>query len=324
MYLRVAVNRERHEAKNFAAAGICPVWQKPAGLYGYNALELRPMTLTHEHSDTWLTVVLCTFALLLVVDALYGQLPDQSASAPTATQPANSDAPQVSGWPPNPPAAAQRVDHRRMMVQTQIAQPEDSRQPVRSQTVLDAMLAVPRHAFVPDDLQAQAYEDFPLPIGHGQTISQPYIVALMTEALELKPDSKVLEIGTGSGYQAAVLAHLTPHVYSIEIIEELARRARQALDRQGYTTVQTRSGDGYFGWKDAAPFDAIIVTAAAGHVPGPLWEQLAPGGRMVIPIGGAYEVQRLVLLHKQPDGSRRSHTITAVRFVPMTGRIQLD
>ncbi|HWP41573.1 MAG TPA: protein-L-isoaspartate O-methyltransferase, partial [Tepidisphaeraceae bacterium] len=144
------------------------------------------------------------------------------------------------------------------------------------------------------------------------------------EKLQLTPQSKVLEIGTGSGYQAAVLAHLTPHVYSIEIIQALAETARAALDAQGYKTVQTRRGDGYYGWEQAAPFDAIIVTAAAGHVPPPLWQQLAPGGRMVIPIGGPYEVQRLVVLTKQPDGSRKSQTVTAVRFVPMTGQIQRE
>jgi protein-L-isoaspartate(D-aspartate) O-methyltransferase len=246
-----------------------------------------------------------------------GKVPRVSTQVTQTTQPDRD-----IDWPPKPRDADQRTDQRRDMVRRQIEQPSDARDAVRDTAVLEAMRQVPRHAFVHKDMLRRAYDDSPLPIGHGQTISQPYIVAVMTERLGLNANSKVLEIGTGSGYQAAVLAHLTPHVYSIEIIEALEKRARNALDGQGYKTVQTRAGDGYFGWPEAAPFDAIIVTAAAGHIPGPLWEQLAPGGRMVIPIGGVYEVQRLVVLSKQPDGKRRSETIMAVRFVPMTGRAQ--
>lgn len=246
-----------------------------------------------------------------------------SIALASTTKPAGTS--QLSdGWPPRPDAAVRYKTEREQMVRTQIAQPSDGRDAVHDPSVLDAMRAAPRHAFVAENQIAEAHQDSPLPIGHGQTISQPYIVALMTEQLNLKPDSKVLEVGTGSGYQAAVLAHLTPHVYSIEIIEPLAERARQVLDKQGYSTVQTQRADGYYGWKAHAPFDAIIVTAAAGHVPGPLWEQLAPGGRMVIPIGGAYEVQRLVVLSKQPDGTRKSQTVTAVRFVPMTGQVRRE
>ena len=206
------------------------------------------------------------------------------------------------------------------MVERQLARPRDRRAPITSKAVLDAMRAVPRHAFVPPNVRSRAYDDTPLPIGHGQTISQPYIVALMTQLLELAPEAKpkVLEIGTGSGYQAAVLAHLTPDVYSIEIIDALARRADGDLQAQGYERVKRRSGDGYHGWAEKGPFDAIIVTCASGHLPPPLWAQLKPGGRIVIPIGGPYEVQRLVLLTKPPDGTRRSRTITSVRFVPMT------
>ena len=222
-------------------------------------------------------------------------------------------------WLKGSPAAGELVAERERMVRETIEVPSDGRSRVAHSGVLDAMRAVPRHAFVPDDQRPRAYADSPLPIGHGQTISQPYIVALMTELLELTPQSKVLEIGTGSGYQAAVLAHLTPSVYSIEIIMPLAERAGRTLRDQGYSEVRFRQGDGYFGWKEEAPFDAIIVTCAAGHLPPPLWEQLKPGGRIVIPIGGPFEVQRLVVVTKTPDGQRQSKTVTSVSFVPMTG-----
>lgn len=206
------------------------------------------------------------------------------------------------------------------MVRTQMARPPTHRSPVKNDAVLDAMRSVPRHAFVPPSHQKRAYDDTPLPIGHGQTISQPYMVAAMTELLEIGPESKVLEIGTGSGYQAAVLAHLTPHVYTIEIIEPLATRSVQTLVECGYDSVKTRHADGYFGWESEAPFDAIIVTCAAGHLPPPLWDQLRPGGRIVIPIGSPFSVQRLVVVEKAEDGKRRSETVMGVRFVPMTGQ----
>ena len=231
-----------------------------------------------------------------------------------------SDAPRP--WPPRPPAGGERVGERRGMVRRQMAQPPDGRQPVTSQRVLAAMAAAPRHVFVPPARAHLAYADSPLPIGEGQTISQPYIVAIMTELLRLTPQSRVLEIGTGSAYQAAVLAHLTPHVYSMEIIEPLARKARATLDAQGYRTVRTRHADGYFGWPEAGPFDAIIVTCAAGHLPPPLWEQLKPGGRIVIPIGSRFGVQRLVQITRTEEGKRRSRAVMGVRFVPMTGRAQ--
>ena len=236
-------------------------------------------------------------------------------------KPADEAAPAPAPAPgqPAPPGSSERADERAAMVERQLARP-DRRAPITNKAVLDAMRAVPRHAFVPPNVRSRAYDDTPLPIGHGQTISQPYIVALMTQLLELAPEAKpkVLEIGTGSGYQAAVLAHLTPDVYSIEIIDALARRADGDLQAQGYERVKRRSGDGYHGWAEKGPFDAIIVTCASGHLPPPLWAQLKPGGRIVIPIGGPYELQRLVLLTKQPDGTRRSRTITSVRFVPMT------
>jgi protein-L-isoaspartate(D-aspartate) O-methyltransferase len=214
-------------------------------------------------------------------------------------------------------AADDRSAERLKMVESQIATPADSRRPVKDPRVLAALREIPRHLFVPPAMRPLAYADSPLPIGSGQTISQPYIVGVMTEELALSPNAKVLEIGTGSGYQAAVLARLTPRVFSIEILKELAERASETLRSTGIETARIKHGDGYYGWPEEAPFDAIIVTCAAGHLPPPLWNQLAPGGRIIIPIGGAYDVQRLVLLEKTPDGQRRSRAVTEVRFVPM-------
>ncbi len=186
--------------------------------------------------------------------------------------------------------------------------------------VLSALNEVRRHEFVPRNARDEAYANHPLPIGHGQTISQPYIVALMTDLVEPKEDDVVLEIGTGSGYQAAVLAKLVKKVYSIEIIEPLAKSVSERLDRLGYGNVETRLGDGYYGWEEHAPFDAIVVTAAASHVPPPLIQQLKPGGRMVIPVGGRFMLQYLLLIEKNNDGEIITRQITAVRFVPLTGR----
>lgn len=205
------------------------------------------------------------------------------------------------------------IEARERMVRTQI-----EARGVRDPNVLAALRRVPRHRFVPLNLVEKAYDDTPLPIGYGQTISQPYIVAYMTEALQLKRGERVLEIGTGSGYQAAVLAEITPHVYSIEIIPELADRARRTLDETGYYHVKTRTGDGYYGWAEESPFDAIIVTAAAGHVPPPLLNQLKAGGRIIIPLGGPYEVQMLTLVEKIQDGTFRTTQLLPVRFVPFT------
>jgi protein-L-isoaspartate(D-aspartate) O-methyltransferase len=237
--------------------------------------------------------------------------------------PAFADADPGPWHPPRPTARGERVAERNRMVATQF---DDVGRDVVSigAAVREAMRAVPRHVFVPGSLQKNAYDDTPLPIGHGQTISQPYIVAAMTELLGVTPQTKVLEIGTGSGYQTAVLAQLTPHVYSVEILEPLATRAERTLRAQGYDAPQLRQGDGYFGWPEAAPFDAILVTCAAGHLPAPLWEQLAPGGRVVIPIGGVFSVQRLVVIEKDEQGGRHSRTIMSVSFVPMTGRVRGD
>jgi protein-L-isoaspartate(D-aspartate) O-methyltransferase len=182
--------------------------------------------------------------------------------------------------------------------------------------VLTAMRKVPRHEFVPADVRARAYEDSPLPIGHDQTISQPYVVAVMTDLAELGPRSRVLEIGTGSGYQAAVLAEVAGEVYTIEILAPLARRAEETLERLGYGAVHVRHGDGYRGWPEAAPFDAIVVTAAAPKVPPALLAQLAEGGRLVMPVGD--RAQRLEV-HRRTGGAIEVKTVFPVRFVPLTG-----
>ncbi|MFN2432695.1 MAG: protein-L-isoaspartate(D-aspartate) O-methyltransferase [Gemmatimonadota bacterium] len=214
------------------------------------------------------------------------------------------------------PAATgdERAAERSRMVEEQIAE-----RGVDDRGVLDALGTVPRHRFVPERLADLAYADRPLPIGHGQTISQPYIVAFMTETLELEPSDRVLEVGTGSGYQAAVAGELADSVYTIEIVEPLAASAAERLRALGYGNVVTRQGDGYFGWEEHAPFDAVIVTAAAGHVPPPLVEQLRPGGRMVIPVGGAFQLQHLVLVSKAEDGTVTTRNLLPVRFVPLLG-----
>ena len=186
--------------------------------------------------------------------------------------------------------------------------------------VLTAMNTVERHRLVPADQRRFAYENRPLPIGYSQTISQPYIVALMTQLVRPDASDVVLEVGTGSGYQAAILAELVGHVYSIEIIEALATRARKDLDALGYENITTRLGDGYYGWEEHGPFDAIVVTAAASHVPPPLIKQLKPGGRMVIPVGSHFMTQDMLLLEKTPDGGIITRQYGAVRFVPLTGK----
>jgi len=185
--------------------------------------------------------------------------------------------------------------------------------------VLDVLGELPRHLFVPPELRGSAYDNRPLPIGHGQTISQPYIVALMTDLLQPQPDDVVLEIGTGSGYQAAVLAELVRAVYTIEIIEPLGVQARERFAALGHDNIETRIADGYYGWPEHAPFDSIIVTAAAAQIPPPLIQQLKPGGRMVIPVGSAFFAQTLMLVEKDDDGTVRSREILPVRFVPLTG-----
>ncbi|HEX5795726.1 MAG TPA: protein-L-isoaspartate(D-aspartate) O-methyltransferase [Geminicoccaceae bacterium] len=184
--------------------------------------------------------------------------------------------------------------------------------------VLAVMAEVPRHEFVPEDQREYAYDDRPLPIGYGQTISQPFIVALMTDMAEVGPDDVVLEVGTGSGYQAAVLAKLVDEVHTIEIVPGLAETAGERLERQGFANVETYQGDGYYGIEEEAPFDAIVVTAAASHVPPPLIAQLKPGGRMIIPVGGGFSLQHLMLIEKDADGRVHSRQTLPVAFVPLT------
>jgi protein-L-isoaspartate(D-aspartate) O-methyltransferase len=196
----------------------------------------------------------------------------------------------------------------------------NSRYGITNALVLAAMGKVPRHEFVPEPVRFKAYQQHPVPIGYGQPISEPYVVAFMTEKLELKRTDRVLEIGTGSGYQAAVLAELTAQVYTIEIIKGLASRAASTLQRLGYTNVYTRAGDGYKGWSEAAPFDAIIVTCSPSNVPQPLIDQLKDGGRMIIPVGPRLR-QQLVLLCKH-DGKLDSQAVMPIHFVPMTGQAQ--
>lgn len=189
-----------------------------------------------------------------------------------------------------------------------------------SEQVYAAIGKVPRHEFVPADMKPHAYLNSPLPIGHEQTISQPYIVALMTDLAHVDKDSIVLEVGTGSGYQAAVLAELVRHVYTIEIVEALGVSARKNLQRLGYENVTVQIGDGYHGWQEHAPFDAILVTAAAEHIPAPLLEQLKPGGRLVIPVGRNFSTQALTLVEKKNDGNIVQHEVLPVGFVPLTGK----
>ncbi|HYK42679.1 MAG TPA: protein-L-isoaspartate(D-aspartate) O-methyltransferase [Thermoanaerobaculia bacterium] len=233
-----------------------------------------------------------------------------AAFVPAGCRPRESGKAAVTPAPEEPDAVA-----RAKMVETQIAA-----RGVRNPRVLAAMREVPRHLFVDDSQRSRAYDDGPLPIGGRQTISQPYIVALMSELLDLTPNERVLEIGTGSGYQSAVLSRLAGHVYSIEIIPELAKQSAERLQRLGFTNITVREGDGYRGWPEHAPFDGIIVTAAPERIPQPLLDQLAPNGRMVIPVGGFF--QELKVFKKDANGRITEQDIIPVRFVPMTGEIE--
>lgn len=185
--------------------------------------------------------------------------------------------------------------------------------------IMQVLTQLPRHQFVPARLRDQAYENRPLPIGHGQTISQPYIVAIMSDLLEPRPDQRALEIGSGSGYQAAVLSRLVSQVYTMEIVEPLGLQAKARLRELGYGNIEVKIADGYFGWAEHAPFDIIIVTAAASHIPPPLVRQLKPGGRMIIPVGSRFMTQQLLLVTKDRQGSLQVQQVLPVRFVPLTG-----
>jgi protein-L-isoaspartate(D-aspartate) O-methyltransferase len=214
--------------------------------------------------------------------------------------------------------AARRADMVAEIAATARATGSETGRPTFAPGVMAAMGKVQRHLLVPAEQVRYAYENRPLPIGHGQTISQPYIVALMTDLTDPKPTDVVLEVGTGSGYQAAVLAELVAKVYTIEIVEPVGRQGAEGLAKLGYRNVFTRIGDGYNGWPEAAPFDSIVVTAAAPSVPQPLVDQLKPGGRLVIPVGGQWDVQQLLLIEKKADGATTSRRTIPVRFVPLT------
>lgn len=218
--------------------------------------------------------------------------------------------PNASGWP-HPRSEERLHDRKRMVRQIEHFYGLDDKK------VLDAMLNVPRHWFVPDSQQYAAYFDGPLQIGHGQTISQPFIVAYMTALLELDANDIVLEVGTGSGYQAAILSEFTPHIFSIEILKPLADEAATRLQKHGYHTIHVKCGDGYQGWPEYAPFDAIIVTCAPDQIPSPLLEQLAPDGRIVIPVGDQWGIQELLLVTKDTQGNITKQSMMPVRFVPL-------
>jgi len=211
---------------------------------------------------------------------------------------------------------------RAAMVKNQIADPPDYREPVTDRNIISAMLSVPRHKFVKPGQVSRAYGDYPLPIGYGQTISQPYIVALMTELLDIKPTHKVLEVGTGSGYQAAILSCLVKKVYTVEIVESLGRQASERLKKHNYDNVRVKIADGYYGWGENAPYDRIIVTCAATLVPPPLLQQLRPGGKMCIPVGSQYAVQYLTMVEKSEKGEIRMKKKLPVRFVPLTRQLR--
>jgi protein-L-isoaspartate(D-aspartate) O-methyltransferase len=262
--------------------------------------------VTEPHPSTLIKLA----AGLLLLALLAGCAGSDSTPAPSPTGPSVSPAATPAAAAATPAAAFQR--QRQQMVERQI-----EGRGITDEAVLEALATVPRHAFVPADYQSQAYNDHPLPIGYGQTISQPYIVALMTELVDLQPGERVLEIGTGSGYQAAVLAQVTDQVYTIEIVPELARRAQQTFEQLGYDQIEAKQGDGYWGWEEHAPFDAIVVTAAPDHVPQPLVNQLADGGKMVIPIGPPGGYQSLWILERQGEQITRRNW-GGVRFVPFT------
>lgn len=256
--------------------------------------------------------VVTAITSMLILTVLFAcSAPSIDTTAGTSPTPSATPAPQSTlAITPREDSFAEQ---RRKMVEQQI-----EARGINNPRVLEAMQSVPRHEFVPAQQIPQAYQDHPLPIGYGQTISQPYIVALMTEKLDLEPGDKVLEIGTGSGYQAAVLAEITDQVYTVEIIPELAERAAKTLQETGYTEVKTLDADGYYGWEEHAPYDAIVVTAAPDHVPRPLIQQLKDGGRLVIPVGPPGGYQTLWQLTKQGDDVT-TRNLGGVRFVPFTG-----
>jgi protein-L-isoaspartate(D-aspartate) O-methyltransferase len=287
-------------------------------------VSLQPWWRRKYRKWAWISVAGILFIGALIASSFLSHWPsslgrrallyatEQTASLTSAEETAEE---KILEW--SKPRFEERREERERMVQAQIAA-----RGIEDEAVLAAMRSVPRQLFVPSEQSQRAYADSPLPIGHGQTISQPFIVAYMTEWLEIEPGDRILEIGTGSGYQAAVLSELTPYVYTIEIIENLGEQAIERFESLGYETIQAKIADGYFGWSEVAPFDGIIVTCAAGHIPPPLLDQMNPGGRMIIPVGGVYDVQYLVLVTKDDQGEIYSETLLPVRFVPMTGWAQ--
>ncbi len=280
------------------AHGLNVAGHRPGGVQGRNPIRMR--------AGTRVGVILTAVLALLTACTGAGIPASPTPSMPSAI-PSSTPAPREED--------SEFAQQREQMVVKTI-----KNRGVTDEDVLEAMENVPRHLFVPEDQRDAAYGDYPLPIGFGQTISQPYIVALMTELLEPESGDKILEVGTGSGYQAAVLAELPGvEVYTIEIIPQLAEKAQETLERQGYANVHCKQGDGYYGWPEHAPFDGIIVTAAPDHVPPPLREQLAVGGRMVIPIGPRGGYQTLWQFVKEPDGELNAYNKGGVAFVPFTG-----
>jgi protein-L-isoaspartate(D-aspartate) O-methyltransferase len=264
----------------------------------------------NENKEMKIVISLISLVLLLTGCQAQIQLTPVETPSPSPVPASASSLPETCLFNQDDPYREQRLDMVRNTIE---------RRGVQDPKVLKAMSCVPRHEFVLSEYLERAYGDHPLPIGYGQTISQPYIVAWMTELIELKPGEKVLEIGTGSGYQAAVLAELGDlEIYSIEIVPELVENAALQLDRLGYSDVRVRQGDGYYGWQEEAPFDAIIVTAAPNHLPGPLAAQLAEGGRLVIPIGPQGSFQTLWVWVNE-DGDLKAFNMGLVSFVPLTG-----
>jgi protein-L-isoaspartate(D-aspartate) O-methyltransferase len=259
----------------------------------------------------WVVVALLLLGVLLAVGYLLRDRPPASPAEPTEA--VTSPGLQASPTTEMAQDGDERLEERMEMVDRQIRG-----RGISDQDVLEAMEQVPRHAFVPQEYKSQAYADHPLPIGYGQTISQPYIVALMTELLQLRTDDRVLEIGTGSGYQAAILAEIVAEVYTVEIIEELAAQATTVLDEQGYENVHVLHADGYYGWEEHAPYDAIIVTAAPDHIPQPLVQQLKDGAKLVIPVGPPGGYQTLWEITRVGNEVQKRN-VTGVLFVPLTG-----
>jgi protein-L-isoaspartate(D-aspartate) O-methyltransferase len=266
-------------------------------------------------------VLVAALAFVLFAVAVGGLIVALYLGAPEVEVPPASEATSPPVAPSQPASQAQPGEDAQLAAARHRMVEEDLRgRDITDRRVLAVMGRIPRHRFVSEAEQRSAYADHPLPIGHGQTISQPYIVALMTQLARPDPDDRALDVGTGSGYQAAVLAELCKRVYSIEIVRPLAKQARQRLADLGYKNVTVRRGDGYRGWAEHAPFDLIIVAAAPDHVPQPLVDQLAPGGRLVIPVGRYF--QELVLIEKHEDGTIGRKTVANVAFVPMTGEAE--